>query len=66
MYNITEYQMQQLLNSNYKREDILNEIKNQHLEYEIECKTCIHDGNQSIYLTGCTGCEKNFKNYKRK
>jgi hypothetical protein len=65
MYLLTEYQFQQLKNSNV-RKDVMNEIETQEFIVESDCRLCIYDGHQSLYPSGCTGCGEYQKNFKRK
>jgi len=30
---------------------------------EISCKHCIHNGDQMLYPSGCTGCGENHENF---
>lgn len=32
---------------------------------ERDCKTCVHDGDQPIYPSGCTGCGDTNPNYSK-
>jgi hypothetical protein len=64
VYILTEYQFQQLKNSNI-RKDVMDEIETQEFIRENECLMCVHNGEQSLYPSGCTGCGEYRKNFKK-